>query len=145
MQLLLLAVQLLLLAVLIFISGEYALADDPDPTVVEYRTAGSSFGPWNAWQEATLPPVDSIWNATTIEADQSTYVWVRHKSGPEACILTKPKEGSHPSPYWAAGRTIHANQHGQTAYFQPGFGTVVGASGRSCQGYGVSDCTGICW
>lgn len=118
-----------------------AIGDEvDDTTVVEWRTAGSSFGPWNAWQEATLEWTDTIWKATTIQPDNATYTWVRHKSGPPACILNRPS-GGHP---WSAGRTIEEGDHGKTAYFMPGYGPIAGAGGFACAGYGVGECSGIC-
>ena len=63
---------------LLVLASCFAYADDPEPTVVEWRASGAPFGPFTEWQRATIPPADDLSQATLISDDRSAFRWVRH-------------------------------------------------------------------
>ena len=110
--------------------------DSPEPTVVRWRGAGASFGPYTEWYEATLAPAEHVDEATLITHDRG-YRWVQWVSGPQATVFTL-----HNGEVNGAGRTIGPDENQRQAYFERGWGDLMGLSGYGCAKYGIEECQG---
>ena len=138
---------LLALALLALISASMAAVAQADPgeaTIVQWRAAGASYGPFTAWWQATIPPTDDVHEATPVAGAHASYRWIEHLSGPQACAFT-----ARPSPDGAGlveigGGRDCTHPGASCGYFMPGW-TIYLASGRACDAFGVPECTGICW
>lgn len=134
---------LVIFAVMFAFAGISALADDPEPTIVEVRQSGAPFGPYTDWAEQTVPETENIHDATLIDGNRSAFRWVRYKSGPQACTLTA-KQGTHGLEEIGGGRECNATANqGHCGYFEEGYSVYL-ASGKSCVGFQVPLCGGLC-
>ena len=112
------------------------MSDSPEPTVVRWRGAGASFGPYTPWREATLAPADDVGGATLITHDRG-YRWVQWVSGPQATVFTRLNGKVN-----GAGRTIGPDENQRQAYFERGWGDLMGLSGMHAEAYGIEECRG---
>ena len=118
-----------------------AIPDSAVGTVLRIRSAGSSFGPYTAWTQVTIPPTESLKNATVVTDDAGSYHWVEHVDGDQCAVFT----ASHGHPeHGAGGRECYKGIEGNCGFFMPGFGTIYAASGKSCSGWGIPLCVGWC-
>ena len=118
------------------------LAHDPEAEATElmWRSEGTIPETWaSAWHRTTIPQGESWEDAIIISHTGDGSVRVRYKSGPPACVWEAPslrhKVGG--------GRTLA--QFGDEGWMKAGFGGVIyGVAGRTCEGFDIQLCTGIC-
>ena len=118
-----------------------AIPENAEGTILRIRSAGSSFGPYNPWQQVTIPPTGSLDQATLVTDDAGAYWWVEFVSGDQCAVFTAPY--GHPE-HGAGGRECYKGIDGNCGLFMPGHGAIYAASGRSCSGWGVPLCRGWC-
>ena len=129
----------LMLALLMMAVGIKVQAqDEPEPTIVEVQEAAAPFGPYTNWQEQTIPETTHAHQGTLIDADRAVFRWVRYKSGPQACIYSMDQDGGNIGGGRECGPGVE-----HCGYFMEGY-LVWGASGKSCTGFGIPPCGGIC-
>ena len=117
------------------------MSDSPEPTVVRWRGAGASFGPYTEWYEATIAPATKVEEATLITTDRG-YRWVQWVSGPQATVFTRLNGVNGPHRVNGAGRTIGPDESQRQAYFERGWGDLCGLSGMHAEAYGIEECRG---
>ena len=118
-----------------------ATIEDDSGTILRMRSAGSSFGPYTAWTQVTIPPTEKLEEATIVTDDAGSYHWVFFVSGDQCAVFTAPY--GHPE-HGAGGRECYKGIDGNCGFFLPGHGTIYAASGRSCTGWGIPLCVGWC-
>ena len=134
------------LFVLVFESVSAAQRDyEAGQTKLRWRTAGSSFGPYNPWHEVLISPSDHITDAVMISGDDSAEKWVLWVSGPPACSFTGHRVGNniHASFQDRGGGRDITETEPSSFFFHGGWGPVWVLQG-TCSQFDISTCTGWC-
>lgn len=136
----------LLVAFALLVTAAVVDAQDGEQTVIEYRQAGAPYGPYfDAWHRATIPVGTDIQTDAVRVVFSTSYTWVRHVSGPQACVFTAVGGMGAPLTQIGGGRDCPRSQADPSGgYFMGGY-WVWAVSGESCTSFGVPVCSGICW
>ena len=118
-----------------------AIPEDAEGTILRIRSAGSSFGPYSAWTQVTIPPTESLDKATLVTDDAAAYWWIEFQSGDQCALFTAPY--GHPE-HGQGGREAYEGLGGTAMFYMPGHGAIYAASGKSCSGWGIPLCRGWC-
>ena len=114
--------------------------DEAEPTIVQWRTEGTLPETWpSAWHTATIPESASRYDGTVIHTLWDGSVRVQYQSGPQGCVF----EAARPDQTVGGGRDLAGvTDH---AWLKAGFGgSIIAVSGKSCEGFGIAPCGGIC-
>ena len=115
-------------------------------THLQWRSGDPVVGRYNEWNAETVCHADNPGAATLIAPQHDADRWIRHVSGPQACLFTATwTRGGPLAGTIGGGRECpRSRDDNSCGYIKPGW-TIYVASGRSCGAYGVEECRGWCW
>ena len=131
-----------LVAAFVFSGKLWAQDDDAEPTVVEFH-CGALPNEGSYIVQATLPSADRVQEAVLAHLTGGTFCHAVYVSGPQAALWT----ASRTDPARDAGgcRDVSRRNARKGGFYSEGY-SIWGASGLSCESYGVPLCTGpFCW